>query len=131
MGENHKYWWVAHRHSRFGLQTHNFDINDVILGDNQCFVYIKVSETNRENVKGNFMKYIGGQDNIFCRIDKLPLISSAEKMKLCRCGKKEKFTCTELNCRTLKKNPLQRMFQKIFILLLMLLQCLKYNNNQM
>ena len=45
------------------------------------------------------MKYIGVQDNIFCRILKLPLISSAEKKNLCRCGKKYIFTCPELNCR--------------------------------
>ena len=45
------------------------------------------------------MKYIGRQDNIFCRIHKLGLISSSEKKKLCICVKKEIFICPDLNCR--------------------------------
>ena len=47
----------------------------------------------------NFIKYIGGQDNIYFNIHELPLISSAENKKLCRCGNKESFKCPELNCR--------------------------------
>ena len=49
-GENHKSWWVSHRHYRFRLQNHNFSIHGAIIGDIQCFVYIKMSETNREKM---------------------------------------------------------------------------------
>ena len=47
-----------------------------------------MSEKNRDKVKSDFMKYIGGQDDILCRINKFPLILSAEKNNLCGCGKK-------------------------------------------
>ena len=37
-GGNYKSWWVAHRNSRFGLQTHSFITHDDIHSDNQWFV---------------------------------------------------------------------------------------------
>ena len=47
-----------------------------------------------------YLKYIDGQDHILCQIHKMPLIFSSSREKKCNCGRKENFTCPNLNCTT-------------------------------
>ena len=97
---------------------------------NDLFKLKRQKQTERK-LKLIFMKYIGGQNKTICWILKLPLIYSAEKKKLCRCGKKESFKCSELNCRICFCKSCADNVPKIFILLLILLQFMNYKRDQM
>ena len=99
-GGYHKSWWVSHRKANFFLQTHEFQIHDAKIRDVNIFIYVRIGNTtDNRTSQMKFMRYIGGQDHILCHKHHLPLITSAEKVNNCNCGRKECLTCPEINCK--------------------------------
>ena len=88
-----------------------FFLNGGIIGDNQSFVYIKVSETNREKHKSNFMKYIGGQDNSFVGFINLPSYHQQKRRSFVDGVRKISLHIMISTVEYVCANHVQRMFQ--------------------
>ena len=66
-------------------------------------VFVKVKKIEADDMSLKFLKYIGGQNHVFCEHHKIPLIAShrASIAKCCgvNCKKKVTFCCGDLNCK--------------------------------
>ena len=63
-------------------------------------VYVKKKIIDFQSLNFEYLKYIGGQNHIYCKDHNIPLINSCNRIKKCNCGRKETFTCASLSCKT-------------------------------
>ena len=98
-GKNSK-WWYFSRKDQYCTQYQ--EINNININDRDSIVvlFVKIAKLDFNSLNYEYLKYIGGQDHIFCQTHKIPLIFSSNRIKKCNCGRKEIFTCPYLNCST-------------------------------
>ena len=65
-----------------------------------CFAYIRKTTEVVEELKDDFLKYLGGHPHVLCRYHKRCLITSATKDREClECKEKKEFiSCPNLHC---------------------------------
>jgi hypothetical protein len=99
-GSHFSSWWrQSNKHNK--LCTHANDLPDLVEEDDNVRIivaYVKLEKIDFTTLNYEYLQYIGGQSHIFCNEHNLPLIISAERTKKCNCGRKEHFSCPNLDC---------------------------------
>jgi hypothetical protein len=100
-------WWKQNR-SGVPIQSQEGSTLDFSEKFFDVAVYVRVEGMSDEsnNFKLNFLKYIGGQNHVFCRHHNLPFISSHRDFKgSCsfikdgmRCKRKVSYCCGDITC---------------------------------
>ena len=67
-------------------------------GKEYIFIYINRNKSNFDTIQNHYLKLLGGQTHVQCRIHKCSLITSYKKEEKCTCGKRSSFCCTNINC---------------------------------
>ena len=105
-GGIHKSWWKELSKSNINLQSNegtDIPFDPMLIFD--VAVFVKQRNVDTEEMKLNFLKYIGGQTHVFCRDHDTPFITAHKShIKCCgvegqsRCKKKVTYCCSHLNC---------------------------------
>ena len=77
-GNMYKSWWVLNRKRQLFLHMDENVLDKINIVNLDVSVYVGKMDTDMENVRNEFMKYIGGQSNVQCFEHKLPLIVSSD-----------------------------------------------------
>ena len=110
-GSQHGSWWKQDRRSKFCLKTTDGSLSDITDVDTiDVLVYVRLSSVELDNLRKEFLRYIGGQSHLLCSKHNLPLITSHDKEYRCnkpvdgiskRCNRKGSFCCPEFQCSTI------------------------------
>ena len=97
-----KKWWCQERKDKYVYHAkEDFDVLNLDLKYQfVCFAYIKKTTEVVEELKDDFLKYLGGHPHVLCRYHKRCLITSVTKDREClECKeKKEYISCPNLHC---------------------------------
>ena len=67
-------------------------------GFGYTLVYVKVESTDIEEIRNEFLTYLGGQRHVKCQQHQLCLVTSMNKKNKCQCGKHEYYRCPYSLC---------------------------------
>ena len=95
-----KKWWHQQRrfHQRIHLDVTSADFLPIMPGFGYTLVYVKVDSANVEEIRNEFLTYLGGQRHVKCQQHQLCLVTSMNKKNKCRCGKHEYYRCPNSLC---------------------------------
>ena len=98
-GDSHQKWFVFNRKDSISIQTEE-NANFVIPNYNHLVAVYCIVDKNISSTSFNaeVLNHIGGQNKVYCECHKYPLIYSVDRKNKCACGKKEHFSCPELQC---------------------------------
>ena len=110
-GTHHSSWWVQERKTKLSLQFHQ---NSLAFGSFvvEFLVYKKLKKPRYDQLREDYLRYIGGQSHVHCSRHNMPLITSCDKNARCKmvkegsnpettCNKKASYCCPDVNCNTL------------------------------
>ena len=92
-------WWMSKRKDEVPIQVDNEFYRRLPTNDSYTFVYVRMEDTNVEEIRDEFMKNIGGQTHVKCAEHRCPLIASMTRNHKCACGRKEFFRCCNYKCK--------------------------------
>ena len=100
-------WWVLNRQRQLFLHLDDQGLDEISMMELDVCIYVAKMNTDIENVRNQFMKYIGGQYKIQCFEHKLPFIVSDDSSEKCYqhsvgeiniCKRNISFKCPYLSC---------------------------------
>ena len=102
-GKEHLSWWEIKRMKRLPIQSSFPKINTAHV---KIAVYVQKETMILSDIRDDYMKYIGGQSNIFCKQHHLPLIVLNNTKNVCvnedghgePCKKGVIYGCPNLTC---------------------------------
>ena len=105
-GGEFKSWWKVERLKR--LPIHSVFPVDVYGIDTNVMIYVKKYDVNIDDIRNTFLKYIGGQSHVYCKLHKLPLIVVPTSKNYCgleisgqahsHCKRKIYYGCPNIFC---------------------------------
>ena len=99
-GNSHCNWWHFSWDNDLSTQVDVLPTFNLSDQDRVIAVYVKKRVIDFQTLNYEYLKYIGGQQHVFCKTHEIPLIYSCNRNKKCNCGRKETFTCAKLDCHT-------------------------------
>ena len=101
-GKHHNAWWYQKRHDYIRRQLDN-DINDLVQPNRSyILLYCKIKNSDTDQYRDEYLKYLGGQNKAKCSKHKLCLVRSIKKkIKCSNCSERyEYYRCPQLTCKS-------------------------------
>ena len=85
-------WW---KQNRKGIALHSDEGSFIPFSESifDVAVFVKVKNIDNESLRLKFLKYIGGQNKVFCEKHRLPMITSHHGTFAICCGTTENHNC--------------------------------------
>ena len=95
-GNLHNSWWFQDRFNAMSLEMNGSLCDHLVRGNLNLCVYVKENRKEIENIRNEFMNYIGGQSLIQCFVHRFPfIISSGDKVKCYKVIDDDGYVCNK------------------------------------